>query len=75
MIDADLLSLPKGEVLQAARLVEAGLLQTRLDAAVGAAVDLVREDDLQEGGVVQLLPAGQGDALGQCGGSCSTGSG
>ena len=35
------------------------------------AIDLVAEDDLQEGGIVQLLPAGQGDALGQgCRHSC-----
>ena len=34
-------------------------------ALVITAVHLVAEDDLQEGGVVQLLPAGQGDALGQ----------
>ncbi len=67
-MDADLLSLPKGEVLQAAGLPEAGLLQAHLDAPLGAAVDLVGEDDLQEGGLVQLLPAGQGDALGQGGG-------
>ena len=32
------------------------------------AVHLVCEDDLQERGIVQLLPAGQGDALGQGGG-------
>ena len=56
------------KVLQAADLLEAGLLQAHLDAAVSAAVDLVCEDDLQEGSVVQLLPAGQGDALGQGGG-------
>ena len=43
-------------------------MQPHLDAAVSAAVNLVAEDDLQEGGVVQLLPARQGDALGQGGG-------
>ena len=37
-------------------------------AAVGPAVHLVAEDDLQEGSVVQLFPAGQGDAFGQGGG-------
>ena len=56
------------EVLQPANLLEAGTLQPRLDAPAGPAVDLAAEDDFQEGGVVQLLPAGQGDALGQGGG-------
>ena len=51
------------EVLQPAGLLETGAVQSHLDAAVGAAVDLVAEDDLQEGGVVQLLTTGQGDAL------------
>ena len=51
-----------------AGLLKAGTLQPHLDAPVGPAVDLVAEDDFQEGGVVQLLPAGQGDALGQGGG-------
>ena len=35
---------------------------------VSAAVDLVTEDDLQEGGIVQLVPSGQGNAFGQGGG-------
>ena len=43
-------------------------MQPHLDAAVSAAIDLVCEDDLQKGSIVQLLPAGQGDALGQRGG-------
>ena len=42
-------------------------METHLDAPVSAAVYLVAEYDLQEGGVVQLLPAGQGDAFGQGG--------
>ena len=54
--------------ISAADLLEAGALQAHLDALVGAAVDLVAEDYLQEGGVVQLFPAGKGDALGQSGG-------
>ena len=53
------------EVLQAAGLLEAGALKPQFHAAVGAAIDLVTEDDLQEGGIVQLFPAGQCDALGQ----------
>ena len=40
-------------------------MQPRLDAPVSPAVDLVREDDFEEGGVVQLLSSRQGDALGQ----------
>ena len=47
-MDADLLSLPKGEVLQAAGLLEVGLVQAHLNATVSAAVDLVAEYDLQE---------------------------
>ena len=46
------------EVLQAAGLLEAGALQPQFNAPVGAAIDLVAEDDLQEGGIVQLLSAG-----------------
>ena len=62
------------EVLQAADLLEASLLQAHLDAPVSAAVHLVCEDNLQEGGVVQLLPAGQGMRSGRVaamGPSCS----
>ena len=52
---------------------ETGALHPEFDAPVGPAVDLVAEDlvaedDLQEGCVVQLLSSGQGDALGQGGG-------
>ena len=36
------------EVLQPAGLLEAGALQPQFHAPVGAAVDLVAEDDLQE---------------------------
>ena len=46
------------EVLQPAGLLKAGLLQPRLNAPVSAAVDLVAENDFQEGGIVQLLPPG-----------------
>ena len=56
------------EVLQPAGLLEAGVVQPEFQAAVGAAVDLVAEDDFEEGSVVQLVPTGQGDALGQGGG-------
>ena len=56
------------EVLQAAGLLEASGAQPEFQAAVGAAIDLVAEDDLQEGSVVQLVPTGQGDAFGQGGG-------
>ena len=45
------------EVLQAAGLPEAGALQPQFNAPVGAAIDLVAEDDLQEGCIVQLLSA------------------
>ena len=65
---ADLLSLPKGEVLQAAGLLESGGPDSQFHAPVGAAVDLVAEDDFQKGSVVQLIPAGQGDTLGEGGG-------
>ena len=53
------------EVLQPADLLEAGGPDAQFQAAVGAAVDLVGEDDLQDGGVVQMVPAGQGKAFGQ----------
>ncbi len=56
------------EVLQAAGLLESGVAQAQFQAAVGAAVDLVGEYDFQEGSVVQLVPAGQGDAFRQGGG-------
>ena len=56
------------EVLQAASLLETGATQPEFDAALSATVHLVAEDDLQEGCVVQLFTAGQGDALGQGGG-------
>ena len=56
------------EVLQAAGLLKTGALEPEFDAPVGAAVDFVAENDLQEGCVVQLFTAGQGDALGQGGG-------
>ena len=56
------------EVFQPAGLLEAGSAQPQFQTAVGAAVYLVGEDDLQEGSVVQLVPAGQGDAFGQGGG-------
>ena len=53
------------EVLQAAGLLEAGVVQSQFQAAVRAAIDLVAEDDFQEGGLVQLVPAGQGNAFGR----------
>ena len=53
------------EVLQPADFLETGVLEPEFNAAVSAAVYLVLEDDFQEGGVVQLLPSGQGDAFGQ----------
>ena len=46
------------EVLQAAGLLEAGALKPQFNAPVGAVIDLVAEDDLQEGCIVQLLSAG-----------------
>ena len=49
-------------------LLESSLMQAHLDTPVSAPVDLVAEYDLQDGGVVQLLPPGQGDALRQGGG-------
>ena len=48
------------EVLKAAGLLETGALQAHLDAPVGPSVDLVAEDDFQEGCIVQLFTAGQG---------------
>ena len=36
------------EVLQAAGLLETGIVQPEFGAAVGAAIDLVAEDDFQE---------------------------
>ena len=56
------------EVLQPAGLLEAGVAHSQFHAPVGAAVDLVGEDDLQERSIVQLVPAGQGNAFGQGGG-------
>ena len=44
------------EVFQAAGLLEAGSALPQFQAAVGAAVDLVAENDLQEGSLVQLVP-------------------
>ena len=46
------------EVLQAAGLLETGALKPQFNAPVGAVIDLVAEDDLQEGCIVQLLSAG-----------------
>ena len=46
------------EVLQAAGLPEAGALKPQFNAPIGAVIDLVAEDDLQEGCIVQLLSAG-----------------
>ena len=51
------------EVLQAAGLLESGVAQAQFQAAIGTPVDLVGEDDLQEGGIVQLVPACQGNAF------------
>ena len=45
-MDADLLGLPKGEVLQSAGLLETGAFQPQFDAAMGPAIYLVAEDDL-----------------------------
>ena len=46
------------EVLEAAGLLEAGAPQPQFGAPVSPAIDLVTEDDLQEGCIGQLLPAG-----------------
>lgn len=48
-------------------LLEACVVEAGLDAPVLAAADLVGEDDLKERRVVELLPASEGDAFGQCG--------
>ena len=53
------------EVLQAASLLKAGRAHPDLDAPILPSADRISEDDLQEGRVVQVVPAGQGDALGQ----------
>jgi len=53
------------EVLEAAELLEAGLAQPKLEAPVVAAAHLVDEEELEEVGVVELVAASEGDALGQ----------
>ena len=53
------------EVLEAAELLKAGLAQPELEAPVVAAAHLVDEQELEEVSVVELVPTGEGDALGQ----------
>src|SRR5207245_670433 len=55
------------EVLQPADLLEAGQQHLALQPAVVTPADFIGEQHFQEGGVIQLLPAGQGDPLGQGG--------
>ena len=47
------------EVLQPAGLLKTGTIEAHFDASMGATVDLVADDDLQEGSVVQLFTTGQ----------------
>ena len=53
------------EVFEAAGLLEAGPLEAELEPPVVSAVDLIGQYDLQEGCVVELLPACEGDPLRQ----------
>ena len=53
------------EVFEAAGLLEAGPLEAELEPPVVSAVDLIGQYDLQEGCVVDLLPACESDSLRQ----------
>ena len=53
------------EVFEAAGLLEAGPLEAELEPPVVSAVDLIGQYDLQEGCVVELLPACESDPLRQ----------
>ena len=53
------------EVFEAAGLLEVGPLETELEPSVVSAVDLIGQYDLQEGYVVELLPASESDSLRQ----------
>ena len=53
------------EVFEAAGLLEAGPLEAELEPPVISAVDLIGQYDLQEGCVVDLLPACESDSLRQ----------
>ena len=53
------------EVLKTADLLEPGLLEVDFEPAMVPAVDLVGQDDLEEGRVVQLLSPGEGEPFGK----------